>query len=258
MIATSRSGRSKSAAALELGSVLREVLRARDEAEVLGSVVERVAVFVVHNEAVRNGAVCSLPHANCAQPPAVGLGDLHPCPEGAALVRALSDRPERRLVRGGVADGELCCGGQAQALDAAVPWGVPFGECVSRPATRAVPVAHSPCVRHGGEARFGVPCPAALLRAEPSGVCAVRLHREGGPADLTSLVDHAGIVAHSRTRASGSGTTGVAALMEGRRVILCERVPEYAEIARRRCEAAETDADWRAPPEQAALFGGAR
>ena len=55
---------------------------------------------------------------------------------------------------------------------------------------------------------------------------------------------------------AGSGTTGVAALMEGRRVILCERVPEYAEIARRRCEAVERDADWRAPASQLGLFGG--
>lgn len=37
---------------------------------------------------------------------------------------------------------------------------------------------------------------------------------------------------------AGSGTTGVAALAEGRSVILCERVPEYAEIARARCEEA--------------------
>ena len=40
----------------------------------------------------------------------------------------------------------------------------------------------------------------------------------------------------------GSGTTGVAALLEGRRVILCERVPEYAAIARARCEAAAQSA----------------
>ena len=57
---------------------------------------------------------------------------------------------------------------------------------------------------------------------------------------------------------AGSGTAGPASLALGRRVILIERDPDYAEIARRRCEAAETDADWRAPPEQAALFGGAR
>lgn len=37
----------------------------------------------------------------------------------------------------------------------------------------------------------------------------------------------------------GSGTTGVAALLEGRRIILIERVPEYAEFSRQRCEAAE-------------------
>ncbi len=54
----------------------------------------------------------------------------------------------------------------------------------------------------------------------------------------------------------GSGTTGEAALAEGRRVILCERVPEYAEIARRRCEAAAQGTDWRADPRQLSLLGG--
>ena len=39
---------------------------------------------------------------------------------------------------------------------------------------------------------------------------------------------------------AGSGSTGVAALLEGRRVILCERVPEYAAVARARlADAAE-------------------
>lgn len=38
---------------------------------------------------------------------------------------------------------------------------------------------------------------------------------------------------------AGSGTTGVAALRLGRRAILVERVAEYAETARRRCEEAE-------------------
>lgn len=38
---------------------------------------------------------------------------------------------------------------------------------------------------------------------------------------------------------AGSGTTGVAALLEGRRVILVEREPQYAAIARARCAAAE-------------------
>ncbi len=53
---------------------------------------------------------------------------------------------------------------------------------------------------------------------------------------------------------AGSGTTGVAALAEGRRVILCERVPEYAEIARRRCDAAAQGTDWRADPRQLSLL----
>jgi site-specific DNA-methyltransferase (adenine-specific) len=54
---------------------------------------------------------------------------------------------------------------------------------------------------------------------------------------------------------AGSGTTGVAALMEGRRVILVERTHEYSDIARRRCEAAEKGVDWRADPRQESLFG---
>ena len=53
----------------------------------------------------------------------------------------------------------------------------------------------------------------------------------------------------------GSGTTGVAALAEGRRVIIVERDPAYAAIARARCGAADTGCDWRRP-EQASLFGG--
>lgn len=56
---------------------------------------------------------------------------------------------------------------------------------------------------------------------------------------------------------AGSGTTGVAALLEGRRVILCERVPEYAEICRRRLAAAEAGTNWQANPAQIDLFGGA-
>lgn len=53
----------------------------------------------------------------------------------------------------------------------------------------------------------------------------------------------------------GSGTTGAAALSEGRRAVLCEMVPEYAEIARNRCAAVVTGGDWRRP-EQGGLFGG--
>ena len=52
----------------------------------------------------------------------------------------------------------------------------------------------------------------------------------------------------------GSGTTGVAALLEGWRVILVEREPQYAAIARARCAAAESGADWRAPASQPSLF----
>lgn len=57
---------------------------------------------------------------------------------------------------------------------------------------------------------------------------------------------------------AGSGTTGVAAIAEGRRVILYERLPEYAAIARARCEAAANNVDWRANPAQIPLFGGGK
>jgi site-specific DNA-methyltransferase (adenine-specific) len=56
---------------------------------------------------------------------------------------------------------------------------------------------------------------------------------------------------------AGSGTTGEAALRKGRRVILIELDHDYAEIARRRCEAAAQGTDWRAPAEQLSLLGGA-
>lgn len=66
---------------------------------------------------------------------------------------------------------------------------------------------------------------------------------------------------------AGSGTTGVAALAEGRRVILVEREPRYAEIARQRCESVTFDlgvpvrvapkaAPVAADPRQLSLLGG--
>lgn len=54
---------------------------------------------------------------------------------------------------------------------------------------------------------------------------------------------------------AGSGSTGVAATLEGRGAILCEMVPEYAEIARKRVDAAANGKDWKRP-EQPSLFGG--
>ena len=73
--------------------------------------------------------------------------------------------------------------------------------------------------------------------------------------DLVSLFSDTGDVVLDPF--AGSGTTGVAALAEGRRVILCERVPEYAAIARARCAAAENGTDWRAPAEQLSLLASA-
>lgn len=52
---------------------------------------------------------------------------------------------------------------------------------------------------------------------------------------------------------AGSGTTGVAALREGRRFIGCEVVPHYADIAARRIGAERMGEDWRTP-EQATMF----
>ena len=54
-----------------------------------------------------------------------------------------------------------------------------------------------------------------------------------------------------------AAATGVAALMEGRRVILCERVPASAAASRARVmAAAEAGTDWRAPASQPSLFAG--
>lgn len=49
----------------------------------------------------------------------------------------------------------------------------------------------------------------------------------------------------------GSGTTGVAAIRTGRRVVLIERDEDYAEVARARCEAAEVGTDWKRPEQGA-------
>ena len=46
---------------------------------------------------------------------------------------------------------------------------------------------------------------------------------------------------------AGSGTTGAAALAEGRRTILCELDPRHAQTCRDRCTEAETGVDWRKP-----------
>ena len=52
---------------------------------------------------------------------------------------------------------------------------------------------------------------------------------------------------------AGSGTTLLAALIEGRRAIGCEKVAHYAEITRQRLTAIEARTDWRVP-EQPGLF----
>lgn len=58
---------------------------------------------------------------------------------------------------------------------------------------------------------------------------------------------------------AGSGTTGEAALKEGRRVILVEQNPVHAETCRERCEAAERGTSVAAMRAgQLGLFGGGR
>mgnify|MGYP006315672221 FL=1 len=56
---------------------------------------------------------------------------------------------------------------------------------------------------------------------------------------------------------AGSGSTGVAALEEGMRAILCERAAAHVETIRERCAAVATGVDHRAPVEQGRLFSGA-
>lgn len=52
----------------------------------------------------------------------------------------------------------------------------------------------------------------------------------------------------------GSGSFGVAALLEGRRFVGFEREPEFVDTARARCGAAITGAGWNAPSSQKSLF----
>lgn len=52
---------------------------------------------------------------------------------------------------------------------------------------------------------------------------------------------------------AGSGSTGEAALIEGRRVILVERDEAWCEISRKRCEAAVAGRSWRNPEQMALL-----
>lgn len=55
---------------------------------------------------------------------------------------------------------------------------------------------------------------------------------------------------------AGSGTTGVAALLEGRRAILVERDPVHAETCRGRCE--ETEPGVGSRPAKQLVLGGVR
>lgn len=52
---------------------------------------------------------------------------------------------------------------------------------------------------------------------------------------------------------AGVGSTGVAALLLGRRVILVEQSAEWCETARQRCEAVVTGTNWRKPEQMALL-----
>ena len=55
---------------------------------------------------------------------------------------------------------------------------------------------------------------------------------------------------------AGSGTTGEAAIAEGRRAVMIERDEQFAATARDRCAAVEKGRDWRAPLQET-LFGAA-
>jgi site-specific DNA-methyltransferase (adenine-specific) len=74
--------------------------------------------------------------------------------------------------------------------------------------------------------------------------------------DLSAAFAEVGGVAADFT--AGSGTTGAGALKAGRRVILCERDPHFAEMCRRRCEDAERDGVSSAPAKQLSLLGNMR
>lgn len=93
--------------------------------------------------------------------------------------------------------------------------------------------------------------PLSMERAAPvlPGVlrCVVRKddkhHQTGKPTEvmrwLAQFCERGGVILDPF---AGSGTTGVAALLEGYSFIGCERSPEYFEVARARLEAAEVGA----------------
>jgi len=105
-------------------------------------------------------------------------------------------------------------------------------EGVCGPQSGAEPVACFVGVRH--RVRLQPPRSPAGEATESSAIGAVRLDPEWEAADFTYFRNHSSSIPHRM----GSGTTGVACVMEGREFIGIERELDYLEIARRRIEAA--------------------
>lgn len=83
-----------------------------------------------------------------------------------------------------------------------------------------------------------------------------KFHQTGKPTalmkDIVRICPPGGVILDPF---AGSGTTIVAALLQGRRGIGFEQTPEIAEIARQRCAAAVENRDWRQPQQIGLLEG---
>lgn len=107
---------------------------------------------------------------------------------------------------------------------------------------------------HGPMPSTGTPLPGYWLGMAPN--AKVREHLTEKPVDLMRMLTR--IVppgARVLDPFAGSGSTGVAALLEGRRFVGIERSERYAEIAARRLDQAVEDAEEQAAAREAVPHG---
>lgn len=189
-----------------------------DRFQVLGPVVQRVAVPVVHDVSPWQRAVHQLPHHDGSWAPHVRLGHLHPHPPVVAPARTSthSDGAHGGSVAGPLAPPELRAGRAAFAL----PRPGQVRSCLRAAPVRAVVdisafrrLAVERCTAHGALERVCLRPRAAqgraisstaLGRAEDQAVAVpgqpVGLHLHGATATATCRVNHA-------LKPTGTGTT---------------------------------------------------
>lgn len=176
----------------ELAPVLVEVRGARNENEVLNSVVERVAVVVVNEHPNGDGAIDSLPFDLSPRTPSIRVAHLDHGPRLSCFVGVDSNLSD-------------------------------WGEVRRLPALE---------LRRGRQANSDEALVMAGFRAEAGPVVAGRLHPDFRPALLAVLDRHGRkVIINSPMSTHGAGTTGIGAIRSGRRAILGDVSEEHARIA---------------------------